>query len=179
MAKRMGPTTLLTKEEVLANHINSAQRWAVPVTKETAISLVSLFLSDERNEQEINGDRPYKFEVGVSLVPGELWYRGFLKRHPNIVIRMTENESLNISRRNVSESVVKQLFSDIRSYLSDNDMLDVIFDDKRNFNIHKSGFLLSPRVTKVLAEKGSKNVHYGSTGKEKERLTFLGRIILF
>ncbi|CAF3731398.1 unnamed protein product, partial [Rotaria socialis] len=73
--KRMGPSTFLTdaEEEVIVNHIVSAQKRALPVTKDTVMSLVNSLLSDERYTLEINQDRPYQFGRRGSLLPGEMW----------------------------------------------------------------------------------------------------------
>ncbi|XP_065658087.1 uncharacterized protein LOC136082595 [Hydra vulgaris] len=78
--------------------------------------------------------------------------------------------------QNISQQCIKQWFSDIRSYLLDDDCLDILYVPDHNFNIDESGFVLSPIRPKVLAEKGSKNVPYSTSSKEKERITVLANI---
>nr|XP_047125440.1 uncharacterized protein LOC124807534 [Hydra vulgaris] len=170
----MGPQTYLTEaeENVLVNFIVSAQKRAHPVTKETIMSLVTSLLSDERLLMEVNRNRPFQFGRSGTRQPGNKWYKLFLSRHPNIVARMTE--SLSANRRNVSQAVKQQWFADIRSYLSEHDLLEILQEPQRNYNIDESGFQFSPKVSKVLAAKGSKNVPYATSSKEKERITVLG-----
>ncbi|XP_065680543.1 uncharacterized protein LOC101240224 [Hydra vulgaris] len=171
VVKKMGLQTYLTEaeENVLVNFIVSAQKRAHPVTKETIMSLVTSLLSDERLLMEVNRDRPFQFGRSGTQQPGNKWYKLFLSRHPNIVARMTE--SLSANRRNVSQAVIQQWFADIRSYLSEHDLLEILQEPQRNYNIDESGFQFLPKVSKVLAAMGSKNVPYATSSKEKERIT--------
>nr|XP_004208167.3 uncharacterized protein LOC101240224 [Hydra vulgaris] len=176
VVKKMGLQTYLTEaeENVLVNFIVSAQKRAHPVTKETIMSLVTSLLSDERLLMEVNRDRPFQFGRSGTQQPGNKWYKLFLSRHPNIVARMTE--SLSANRRNVSQAVIQQWFADIRSYLSEHDLLEILQEPQRNYNIDESGFQFLPKVSKVLAAMGSKNVPYATSSKEKERITVLANV---
>ncbi|XP_047131150.1 uncharacterized protein LOC124810391 [Hydra vulgaris] len=138
------------------------------------MSLVTSLLSDERLLMEVNRNRPFQFGRSGTRQPGNKWYKLFLSRHPNIVARMTE--SLSANRRNVSQAVIQQWFADIRSYLSEHDLLEIFQEPQRNYNIDESGFQFSPKVSKVLAAKGSKNVPYATSSKEKERIAVLANV---
>ncbi|XP_065681342.1 uncharacterized protein LOC136094972 [Hydra vulgaris] len=173
---RMSTRDSYTEEDIrkAIEEVKSAQKRAHPVTKETIMSLVTSLLSDERLLMEVNRDRPFQFGRSGTRQPGNKWYKLFLSRHPNIVARMTE--SLSANRRNVSQAVIQQWFADIRSYLSEHDLLEILQEPQRNYNIDESGFQFSSKVSKVLAAKGSKNVPYATSSKEKERITDLANV---
>lgn len=52
----------------------------------------------------------------------------------------------------------------------------LLHDAGRQFNIDESGISLSPKINRVLAAKGSRNVPFATSGKEKERITILGKL---
>ena len=57
----------------------------------------------------------------------------------------------------VTVDSVLQWFSDVRTYFSDQGLLDLLNDPRRMFNIDESGFPLGGKSRKVLAQRGVKH----------------------
>ncbi|KAJ8946287.1 hypothetical protein NQ314_008912 [Rhamnusium bicolor] len=102
--------------------------------------------------------------------PGRHWYEAFLKRHPEVSQRMSQN--LTSNRANVSEENIRLWFKEVETYLKDNKYLDIVSDPSRVFNTDETAFFLNPKGGKVLARRGEKAV-YSRSGDEKECLTTL------
>lgn len=169
---KMGPKTLLTEaeEEAIVNYIKVSCDRARPVTKSNVLKAVSTILKDER-------DGNYKRALPPSFrddCPREKWWRLFRERHPNITFRTPE--SLTTARKNVSKASVYQWFQDTLTYFTDNDLLHVLNDPARNFNIDESGFSLSPKQGKVLAHRGEKAVFEEVSSKQKCNITVLATV---
>lgn len=103
--------------------------------------------------------------------PGDVWFKAFLKRHPNISIRTSEGVT-NASAC-VSEQDIRKWFQEIQQYIDEEELSDVIQDPKRVFIADETGFNICPKTGKVLAEKGCKNVYLIEKGSAKENITVL------
>lgn len=85
-------------------------------------------------------------------MPGRTWYKGFLHRHPKVVIR--EPEGVSRASSKVSESDIRRWHQKVTDYLAENEYLDVLKDPTRIFNADETSFQLCPKTGKVLAPKG-------------------------
>lgn len=161
-AGNTGAPTILTalEEQVLVSWIIEMGERGLPVTKCQLLESVAKLVHNLNRENSFKGG-----------IPGNKWYQGFLKRHPEISKRVPQN--LTVSRASLSENDIRNWFSSVRSYLTDNDLLDVLTDPKRVFNCDESGFYLSPKEKQVLVRKGSKKVYNRTVNDEKENITVL------
>ncbi|KAI8438153.1 hypothetical protein MSG28_010777 [Choristoneura fumiferana] len=66
----------------------------------------------------------------------------------------------------------KTWFTEIESYLDENNFKTILNDPRRIFNADETAFFLSPKPGRVLAKKGDKHP-YNSCGDEKDNLTVL------
>ncbi|KAJ8912671.1 hypothetical protein NQ315_008999 [Exocentrus adspersus] len=74
---------------------------------------------------------------------------------------------------NVSEGRIRQWFLDVKTYLQENNYLDITNDPRRVFNTDETAFFLSPKGGKVLAKKGDKTIYNRISTNEKECITTL------
>ncbi|KAF9417166.1 hypothetical protein HW555_005677 [Spodoptera exigua] len=157
---RPGPTTILTEDEekIIVEWIITCSRKGFPRRKEDILLSVVKFLT--------KNSRPNSF---INNKPGEGWYRLFLKRHPEITTRTAE--AVTAASANVSNSNIRQWFRQIEGYL--NDLFDILSDASRVFNGDEMHFQLCPKNTRVLAEKGCKNVYEVDHAQAKSCLTVM------
>lgn len=102
---------------------------------------------------------------------GRHWFEAFLRRHPTIAQRVSQN--LTTSRASVTESSIRKWFDEIKSYISINGYSPVLEDPSRIFNMDETAFFLSPKEKKVLVRKGDKAVYSFSSNDDKECVTVL------
>ncbi|KAJ8974702.1 hypothetical protein NQ317_018502, partial [Molorchus minor] len=103
---RPGPNTYLTVDEEtkLVEWILESQKKGFPKRK------VDLQLS-VKEFMDADG-RPNPFKENM---PGDHWYKSFLRRHSELTLRTTE--AVTSASANVSEADVKKWFIDIEKYL--------------------------------------------------------------
>ena len=157
---------LLTNEEeqVLTNWIVGSYKRAMPVNKIMVLqALNDIILKDEQ--------LMYQRNVRGQYDNHNHWYQNYLKRHTEISIRTPE--PLTTARRNLSEAKIRQWFSDTQTYLSENDLMDILKDFTRLFNIDEMGIELSPKYGKVLGLRGDKYCFQEVSKHDKQRLTVL------
>lgn len=159
--KRMGPDPVLTSEheDELCNWIVDLAKCGFPLKKS------ELLLSVQKIVKEENLKTPFK-----NNRPGESWYAGFLRRHPNIVLK--NGEALEKYRAQVTEEYIRSWFQGLETYLAVSNALDILNNPSRILNADETGFSLCPKTGKVLGVKG-KSLHIVKRGCEKENLTVL------
>nr|CAH7740421.1 unnamed protein product [Callosobruchus chinensis] len=158
--KRTGPPPILTweGEEKIAKWVVEIAKCGFPIKKSDFLSTV------RKIAQDLGKSALFK-----NKTPGQKWYLGFLKRHPEISLR--EAEAINKARAVVTEESIRKWFSELQLFLMSNNLMEVMEDPTRIFNGDESGFSLCPKSGKVLAPKGFKNLYKITTGKEKENIT--------
>lgn len=163
---RSGAATVLKPEEedLLEKWIFNLGKLGFPVTKFQLVDSVALLVKTLK--------RPNKFSGGR---PGRHWFEGFLRRHPQITKRITQN--LTVSRAAVTKTKIENWFQEINHYFESSKIN--INDPRRIFNADETALFLSPKGNRVLVQKGSKSV-YDRSGDEKECLTvlFTGKYII-
>lgn len=157
------PTVLSTIEE------DRIRKWVIdmakrgfPPTKEKLITTVQLYLNLAKRKTTFTDNRP-----------GRKWYRGFLNRHPDLAVRTCQ--PLTSSRSEITERKIRNWHQEVRSYLESNvpDVLKLLDDPNRIYNLDETAFYLTPKSDKVLTSKGSKSVHFRCRNDEKECVTTL------
>lgn len=159
---RKGPETVLTSEEEchLENWLLHIADAGFPATKTQLLDSVQHLV------QTLNRKTPF-----VDGRPGRHWYEAFLKRHPQIAMRVSQN--LTKARSSVTEGSIRGWFYTVNQYLERSNNLDVLDDPSRIFNMDESAFFLSPKGERVLTRKCEKAVYTFINNDEKECLTTL------
>ena len=124
--KTSGPPTVLSSEEEqeLVDWIFDCCKKGFPITKS------NLFDSVKQICEKLQKQNPF-----TNNTPGRYWYSGFLKRHPEVSERISENVCLN--RAKVSELSLRNWFQEIFLYLEAENLLDISPD--RIFNSDETG----------------------------------------
>ena len=154
-----GPQTILTADEE-----KKLADWALEMaligygrTKEQILLTVQKIMEADKRPNPFTGHRP-----------GNKWWSGFLKRHPNLATRKPENLEAYRAAACTKERL-GQWYSDFQQFL----LLHNIGDDPRNFwNADESGFALSPKPGKVVSARKARDL-YAVTGYSKEQITTL------
>lgn len=94
----------------------------------------------------------------------------FFQRHPDLSERTPEKLS------KVRAFVTKGWFSEVKNYLSENNNVDILSNPDRFLNLDETSFYLCPKIGKVIASKGQKNIFEVHSGSDKENLTVLCNI---
>jgi DDE superfamily endonuclease/Tc5 transposase DNA-binding domain/helix-turn-helix, Psq domain len=154
---RSGPPSVLSEDEerLLERWIIDVSKKGFPVTKEQLLESVALYVKKTGREMPFTDGKP-----------GLHWYQSFLKRHPNVRERLSQN--LTAGRSKVTEEKLRNWFQEVNEYL-----VGINDEPSRVFNADETAFFLSPKGKKVLAQKGAKTVYTSVDGDEKECLTVL------
>lgn len=140
--KNGGKTFLSVEEENgLVEWALYCQRKGRPVTKNLLLDSVLILVKNQKKKTPFTNDRP-----------GRDWYNAFLRRHPILCERISQN--LTPCRAAVTQEALNGWFSYVENYLKE-EGLDNIGPD-RQFNCDEAAFLFSPKTGKVLAKKGIK-----------------------
>ena len=145
-------------------------RWLVhlaktghPQKKGELLDSARKIVEDDQRKTPFNNNRP-----------GETWYRSFMHRHPEIVVR--EPEGVTAVRATVTEESIRKWFEKTKDYLSNNEgsaFADIMADPRRVLNTDETSFSLCPKSGKVLGPRGWRNVYDLKRGNEKDTLTVL------
>lgn len=162
IGKKSGPGTVLSREEekCIENWIICLAERGFPVGKRQLRRSVQLYLNENKRKTPFVGN-----------YPGRKWYNGFLKRHPIISKRHSQN--LVKPRAAVTADQLKYWHGEVRKYCEDNNLMDVLNDPSRVFNMDEKGFILTPKNEVVLAKRGQTAVYSQSQNDEKECVTAL------
>lgn len=165
-----GAPPILTKEEesTLVKWIVCVAKVGFPISRDQLLDSVRTLLLKKKKSNPFKDNRP-----------GRHWYEGFLRRHPEISKRMSQN--LINSRAILTEAQIRNWFQEIEQYLQENDLIGIVNDPRRIYNADESAFFLCPKGKKVLALRGSKTVYNHTANDEKECITTLitGKLITF
>jgi hypothetical protein len=160
--RRMGPATVLTQDEEthLENWLTELAKCGFPQKKNDLFTSVQKIVSAKNKKTPFKQNRP-----------GEKWYRAFIRRHPKLSLR--EAEGLTKARSIITEESIKKWFRELKQFLEESQVLDILEDPSRIFNGDETSFSMCPKSGKVLAPKGYKNIYEVKKGNEKETITVL------
>lgn len=158
----VGRSTFLTKDEEdsLVKWLIDSHRKGFPRRKIDLQLSVKSFLDANIRKT------PFKDNM-----PGNHWYKLFLKRHPCLTERIPE--AVTSASANVSDKDIKGWFNGIEKYLLEKDTFAILQDPTRIYNGDETCFLFCPKLGKVIAPKGSKNVYEVDMGEAKQNLTVM------
>ena len=125
--KKPGPATVLTmtEENDLVDWIFNCSRKGFPLTKDQVYESVKYFCKKVGRKNSFVDDKP-----------GRSWYESFLKRHPQISERVSENVCTN--RAKVTEEDIRTWFDEIAQYQTA-ESLTSITEPERIFNCDETG----------------------------------------
>ena len=103
--------------------------------------------------------------------PSIKWYTLFLKRHPDLQMRMTS--ALSHARCDVSYDNLIYWFWELKDYMGEVKQADILQDVSRICNCDETGFPLALKMKKVIASKHDKHVYQGGTTSIKTQITVL------
>lgn len=155
-----GPSTILSKEEendILSWIFYSAEK-GFPVNKVQLLDCIQKYLNDNNKVTVFKHNRP-----------GKHWYSSFMRRHPQLSLRMAQN--LTSSRASVTEENLRRWFSKVKTNLEKKSLINI--DPCRIFNLDESAFSLVPKDNCVLTRRGAGSVYKIVSSDEKASLTVL------
>lgn len=157
-----GPPPILSssEENLLVNWIIESGRKGFPRRKQDIQLSVKEFLDDNPRENPFRNN-----------LPGTGWYKAFLKRHRNLVLRTSE--AITNASACVSENDIKKWFSSIEIYLKEENLFYILEHPDRIFNGDETAFIMCPKNKKVLAARGAKNVYEIDRGSAKANITVM------
>lgn len=118
------PTLSEKQENELVEWIFDAVKKGFPVTK--------FELNETVKNICIRLKKPNFF---VNNTPGRKWYDLFIKRHPNVVSRVSE--TVDLGKANVTEESLRSWYSQVKEYLVQEKLMDIT--DDRVFNTDETG----------------------------------------
>lgn len=124
--KKPGPQTVLTSDEEaeLVKWIVQCSKAGFPVDKNMLLDNVQMLC-----------DKLKKKTPFVNNKPGQSWYNSFLRRHPDLSLRMSENVTL--SRARVTKESLQNWFKQVGDYLESLGISEM--QPNRIFNGDESG----------------------------------------
>jgi hypothetical protein len=155
-----GPSTVLSEQEeqLLCEWMIELCRRGIPINKNCLLDTVLKILEEDGRNNPFQNNRP-----------GDGWFNGFLKRHPEIAQRNAE--SINRSRGALTEECIRGWFRDAEKFFADKNMSYILRDPKRQYNGDETGFQLDPKSGRVMAPRGESV--YTEAGGNKEQLSVL------
>ena len=162
-----GPEPYLTpaQEKRLLDYLiwRSKIGYGIPA-KEVAEIVQEVLNESEANGYHIPDERKFKDNK-----PSSQWIFNFIHRHPEISNRSPEN--MGFARTKVTEEIIRGWFEELRSFLEREHGIDAKefcteINGARIYNMDEKGFALqgsSGKLNKIVAERGSKNVHTVNT----------------
>ncbi|XP_043478744.1 tigger transposable element-derived protein 1-like [Leptopilina heterotoma] len=158
----MGPSPILLshEEERIKNWILMKAKLGFPMHPEQVMDAVQSILKETVRKNPFKDDRP-----------GKKWFSLFLNRNPEIVLKNAE--VISKGRASVTEEIIRQWFLELKDYLKSENVLDILDDPTRIFNLDEIGMQTCPKSGKLLGERGKKNHYIISPGQEKQQLTVL------
>lgn len=134
MGKKSGAPTVLTKneEDALVKWAISLGKTGFPVSKTQLIESITLIMKTVSRKNPFTDNKP-----------GRKWYSLFLKRHPELSQRISQN--LTASRAAVSEQKIRDWFNEVEEHLKNKHLEYVLQDPSKLFNGDETAFFLCPK----------------------------------
>ncbi|KAJ8956840.1 hypothetical protein NQ318_014254 [Aromia moschata] len=159
---RIGPSTVLTttEEEHLVKWLLTISDHGFPATRLQLLDSVQIIMKKLKRPNTFVNDRP-----------GRKWFHSFLKRHPQISEKLTQN--LTKARSDLNEVKLRGWFNEVENYVKSKKLENVFTDPRRIFNVDETAFFLAPKGMKCLMRKGDRTSYNFICNDDKECLTCL------
>ena len=156
---KAGHPTVLTKEEEkeIVETCQMFAEWGFGLRKLDVLNIVADFLQKTKRKNPFTNGRP-----------GDGWWDGFLRRHPNLVRRKPQALQMVRARCSKTEIINHWFVECLKPML---DELGLHDHPERVYNVDESGFPLSGRPSCVLARKGIKSPQCIIPGSGRENIT--------
>nr|XP_018914241.1 PREDICTED: uncharacterized protein LOC109042098 [Bemisia tabaci] len=127
--RKMGPECILTDpdENRIEDWLKKMARAGFPITKSVLFSCISKYIKEKGLANPSKND-----------LPGKSWYAGFLRRHPNLIIRTPQN--LTSSRGAVTKAQITAWSHEVQAYLTEHGNMEIFEDPNRVFNCDEAAF---------------------------------------
>ena len=149
---------------VVVDYINLMSSIGYPLSKQQLLWEVKRILDAD--------GRQTKFTENL---PGNDWYRGFLKRHPELSER--KPQGISTARAAITKEMVEGWFATANGYIAQQQGgTDALKDPRRVWNMDETAFPLDSgtgKVRPVLVRRGTKNVYAIKQG-DKTQITVVG-----
>ena len=136
--------------------------WGFGIGKKEVIGVVADYCKANKKD--------HLFPDGV---PGQEWWRAFIKRHPNLSLRKPQSLQLARARATCPEVIDHWFFQVLEPML---DKTGLKNHPERIYNADETSFCLSGRPQKVISQKGSKAPQCVIGGTGRENITIQGCI---
>lgn len=159
------PVRKLGRNPVFTTEIENQLKFRIVRLQQVGFGVTKQFICEKGAEisEALKVKNP--FSKGEA---GRYWFKGFLKRNPDIVLRKGENLSYGRLMR-FNKQIVEHFFSLLRSVYEKSEL-----QPQQIYNVDESGLQLCFSSTnKVLALKGSKRVHVATHGEHGETVTVI------
>lgn len=132
LMRNSGPNTILTTDEeaIIEKWVLSLAVRGFPVTKNQLLRSVQMYLKTTKRKTPFTEN-----------LPGRKWYEGFRNRHPIISEKISQD--LTTSRAAITEEKIRSWHTEILEYCESHNLLEVLNDPARVFNMDEKGFILS------------------------------------
>lgn len=160
--EKMGPETTLPEkyEADLVQWITVSAKNGFPITRAQLRDSVKRLVMDCKIPNKFQNNRP-----------GYKWMQLFTARHPSITIRKSQLQEK--CRKEVTQPKIDYWFSEVKKFIKENDLHEVIQDGSRIFNFDESAFFLAPSKNYVLVPRSELRTYSVTGNSEKENLTAL------
>lgn len=155
------PTRLSPEEEkeIVETCLVFAE-WGYGLGKKEIFSVISDYIKNKK--------KAYLFPKGV---PGEDWWKGFLRRNPSI--SFSKPQALQICRaKAVTAKIINHWFMNVLKPILDR--AELYCHPERIFNADETSFSLCGRPQRVVCKRGAKSPQFVVGGTGKENITVLG-----
>ncbi|CAG8582112.1 13779_t:CDS:2, partial [Cetraspora pellucida] len=151
-----GPSTILTEHEKnqLVGYCMNMQQLGFGLTKSGVNHCVMKIIHYNK--------RPYPFR---DKGPGRDWWTRFMRQHPELSFR-TSQELSKASAQRANPIIVKNYFNKLEQIINEN-----LLTATQIWNIDETGFVLVPKLEKVIAKKGSCQVHKVAHSNSHEHIS--------
>ena len=159
--RRKGQCLLKAEETMLVSFCIKYLKCGFPINRNDLCDIVQNVVQEDGHKTPFTNGRP-----------GHFWFHGFMRRNP--LFTECSAETLTGARASVTEGAIRKWFSDIHTYVVDEEHAgDVFQDPERIFNFDESNFLLARKKGNVLGPVNYKSFLQSSRENDKEGLTVL------
>ena len=153
---RRGPPKVLTthEEEQLTGYCINMQKLGFGLTQSGVNHCVMEILRLSQRKHPFS-------EKG----PGKDWWKRFLRDHPNLSFR-TPQELNEARAQRTNPTIVADHFDKLEKIFRENSLTA-----ERIWNMDETGFVIAPRLEKVIARKGVRQVHKVAHGNSYDHIS--------